>query len=237
MQINAKKVQKELNSIANPKKAEFLMRFFRTGKGEYGEGDIFYGITVPQTRKIAQKYSGIELEEISWLLGSKIHEERLCGLLILVHKFQKGGVQEKKSIFDFYISNIAWVNNWDLVDLSADKIVGEYLAGRREEMHVLEKLAKSDNLWERRISIVATFALIKRNEWKQTFKISKMLLNDRHDLIHKAVGWMLREVGKRAGVGKLEEFLEKNAAKIPRTTLRYAIERMPEAKRKKWMGA
>lgn len=226
-------LRKEIKNHLNLERAEHSKKFFKTGKGQYGEGDVFLGLSVSQCRGIAKKYRNLSLEEIKNLLKSKIHEERLIALLILVWKYQNE--QRGKEIFDFYLNNTEFVNNWDLVDLSADKIVGEFLRTfdcREMYFPLLTNLAKSKNLWARRVAIVSTFAFIKRNEFKPTLEISEILLKDKHDLIHKAVGWMLREVGKK-DEKVLENFLRKNYKNIPRTTLRYAIERFPEEKRKK----
>ena len=203
-------IKKDLKLLSNSEKITIYQNFFKTGKGQYGEGDIFIGVTVPNTRKIAKKYRKISLEVISKLLDSKIHEERLLGVLILVEKYQK--LSDDK-IFLFYKKHNKKINNWDLVDLSADKIVGNYYYKNKDKINNLYKLAKSDNLWERRTSIVSTFYFIKNNNFKPTIDISLLLMNDRHDLIHKAVGWMLREVGKR-NKKILLEFLNKNYRKI-----------------------
>ena len=225
----------EMETLANPEKAKFLAGFFKTGKGQYAEGDVLIGITVPQQRKIAIKYSSLLFSDIKTILHSKIHEHRLTALLILVQQFSKADEKQKKKIADFYLASTKHINNWDLVDLSADKILGEYLcSSNAKERKILYKLAKSKNLWERRISMLATFAFIKRNEFDDALKISKMLLNDKHDLIHKAVGWMLREIGKRNLFAE-EEFLKKHFKKMPRTALRYAIEKFPEKKRKYYL--
>jgi len=221
-------LKKELRVKANPEKAKILQRFFKTGPGEYGEGDIFLGITVPETREIAKKYNNLTLKDAEKLLHSKIHEEKLISLLILVHNFQKGSEKEKKKIFNLYLKNTKNINNWDLVDLSADKMIGEYLSDKSKMM--LYRLAQSKNLWERRIAIMATFQFIKNNKFEETLKISKKLLNDKHDLIHKAVGWMLREVGKKS-LKTEEKFLREHCKKMPRTMLRYAIEKFPVNKK------
>lgn len=223
----------ELSGAANPEKAEILSRFFKTGKGQYGEGDVFLGITVPVQRRIAKKYSGLELPDLERLLSSKIHEHRLVSLLILVEKFRKGDEALREEIVRFYLDHTGQVNNWDLVDLSAEKILGEYLAGRKDKA-LLSRLARSGNLWERRIAIMATFAFIKRNRFDETLRVAGILLPDPHDLIHKAVGWMLREVGKR-DMEKEESFLRKYHGKMPRTMLRYAVERFDEGRRKYWL--
>ena len=233
---NLSALRRELGGLADTDKAVFLQRFFRTGKGEYAEGDVFRGITVPETRRIAKKFRGISLMDVGKMLESKIHEERLCGFLILVDRFRAGSDGEKGAIFDFYISHARRANNWDLVDLSADKICGEYLAERSGgDRELLYRFAASDNLWERRIAIVSTFAFIRRKQFGDTFSIAEKLLHDRHDLIHKACGWMLREAGKRDEKA-LEGFLRKHAAEMPRTMLRYAVERLPERKKKLYMG-
>jgi len=228
-----KNLRKELRNKASLKKAKTLQGFFKTGVGQYGEGDIFLGVTVPDSRKVAIKYKELSFPEVAGLLKSKIHEERLTALLILVHNFKEGGESEKERIFNFYVKNTRFVNNWDLVDLSADKIAGAYLLGKKDR-EILYKLAESKNLWERRIAIVATFNFIKNGETKDTLKISKLLLSDDHDLIHKAVGWMLREVGKHSLEAE-ENFLEKYYKKMPRTMIRYAIERFPERKRSAYL--
>jgi len=222
-------IKKDLKNLANPKQAEILQRFFKTGKGQYGEGDIFLGIKVPEQRKVAKKYPDLSLKEIQELLSSKIHEHRLTSLFVLIGKYKKSDDNEKKEIFNFYLKNTKNINNWDLVDLSASNIVGDYLLDKKRD--ILYKLAKSKSLWERRIAILATFEFIKNNEYKDTLKISKELLNDKHDLIHKGVGWMLREVGKRNQAIE-EEFLKKHHKTMPRTMLRYSIERFSERKRK-----
>jgi len=223
-------LKKELKTKASSKKAKILQRFFKTGPGEYSEGDVFLGVVVPEIRKLVKKYSNLEIKEIIKLLHSKIHEERLTALLIMVSKFQIE--KNKEKIYNLYLKNTKYINNWDLVDLSAHKIIGDYLSNKSKL--ILYKLAKSKNLWDRRISIVSTFSFIRNNNFKETLKIAKILLNDKHDLIHKAVGWMLREVGKR-DLKVEEEFLKKYYKKIPRTMFRYAIEKFPEKKRKQYL--
>ncbi len=228
-------LRKELESFSNKERANILQRFFKTGKGQYGEGDLFLGITVPQSRKIAKKYSDICFDEIKSLLESRIHEERLTALLILVDKYEKD-IPKRKDIFDFYINNTQYVNNWDLVDLSADKIVGKFLFNWKydEYFSILSNLAMSNNVWERRIAIISTFFFIKNKQFYLTFKIAETLLKDEHDLIHKAVGWMLREIGKRNKNAE-EDFLKQHYKKIPRIMLRYAIERFPENIRRSYL--
>lgn len=222
---------------ANPEKALVMQRFFKTGKGQYGEGDVFLGLTVPQQREIAKKFTHLSLEDIQSQLKSKIHEERLIALLILVDKYNKE-VKNRKEIFDFYLSSTQYINNWDLVDTSADKIIGRSLFDFGKDYPVykvlLRKLAESSNLWERRIAIVSTFYFIKQKQFDETLHITEILMKDKHDLIHKACGWMLREVGKR-DVRVLEQFLKKHAKQMPRTMLRYAIEKFDEKTRKEYM--
>ncbi|MEW6722630.1 MAG: DNA alkylation repair protein [Candidatus Micrarchaeota archaeon] len=224
----------ELQALKDSKKAKILSGFFKTGKGEYGEGDVFLGVKVPEIRKIAKKHSEIPLSDVRQMLSSEIHEVRLAALLILVSKFENAESLPRKKIFDFYMENSEKVNNWDLVDSSAEKIAGAYLADK--DRSVLYTLARSQNVWERRIAIIATYHFIKKGDFSDTLKISEMLLDDRHDLIHKAVGWMLREVGKRGGLAEEEAFLKKHAKKMPRTMLRYAIEKFGEKKRKSYMA-
>jgi 3-methyladenine DNA glycosylase AlkD len=224
-------VKKELKSMANPEKAVTLHRFFKTGLGQYGEGDIFTGVMVPQLRKVAKKFSQLALREVRTLLYSRIHEERLVALLILAWRYNSSvsnSREEKEEIAKFYLDNIKQVNNWDLVDLSAPNILGAHLFDR--DRRLLYRLAKSENVWERRIAILATYHFIRNGDFSDTLKIAEMLLQDRHDLIHKAVGWMVREVGKRDATAE-EAFLEKYWRVMPRTMLRYAIERLPESKR------
>lgn len=223
----------DLKNLTNPKKAQSLKRFFKTGKGEYGEKDEFLGLTVPQVREIAKKYfKNLDFNDLEKLLNNKIHEYRLCALMILRIKYEEGDEELKKKIVNFYLKNTFFINNWDLVDLSCEYILGNFLLNRKRD--VLYKLAKSKNLWERRIAIVSTFDFIRHNQFEDTFKIAEILLNDNYDLIRKAVGWMLREVGKRDGK-TLEDFLNKHHQKMPRTMLRYAIEKFEEEKRKKYL--
>ncbi len=231
--LTLSQLKKELKNLANPKQAKILQRFFKTGPDEYGAGDIFLGIKVPVQRGVAKKYTHLGFDNIKNLLKSKIHEHRLVGILILVSKYKEVGEQEKKKIFSFYLKNHQGINNWDLVDLSASNIVGDYLLNKNKD--VLYKLAKSKNLWQKRIAIISTFTFIKNDKFNDTLKISKILLNDDHDLIHKAVGWMLRELGKRDQKIE-EEFLKKHIKKMPRTMLRYAIERFEEKKRKSYLA-
>jgi 3-methyladenine DNA glycosylase AlkD len=230
--LNIKSLISELKENSNPEQAALLQGFFKTGKGEYGYGDIFLGIKVPVQRKIAKKYD-LSLNEIKKLLESKIHEHRLCALFILITKYSKANEKEKKEIFEFYLNNTENINNWDLVDCSAPKIVGNYLLDK--DRKVLYTLAKSQNIWERRIAIISTFELIYNKQIDDTLKISEILLYDKHDLIHKAVGWMLREAGKRVSQEKEEQFLKKHYKNMPRTMLRYAIERFDKQRKEFYM--
>ena len=235
--MNSHQIKKLLQKKSDKKRAKILQRFFKTGKGEYREGDIFLGITVPELRKIVKATKEISLTEIQKLLKSKIHEERLVAALLLVSKFEKAtnppDKKTQKEIFNFYIKNRQNINNWDLVDLSAPNIAGNYLL--EKDKKILYKLSKSKKLWDRRISIVSTFSFIRQNNFSDTLIISKILLNDEHDLIHKAAGWMLREVGKR-DLPTLKKFLLKNYKKMPRTMLRCSIEKFPETERKKYLS-
>lgn len=227
-------IQKDLTSLKNPEKAKILSRFFKTGKGEYGEGDIFWGITVPEIRIIAKKYKELTLEDSQKLLQSEVHEHRLTALLILTYKFPKAASEEQKQIVDLYLKNTKYINNWDLIDLSAPKIIGAYLLENSKERKILYTLAKSTNLWKKRIAILSTYTLLKQNRFEETLKISEILLQDKHDLIHKGVGWMLREMGKMSQKTE-EDFLNKHYKEMPRTMLRYAIEKFSEEKRKFYM--
>ena len=225
-------IVEDLDALRDPEKARVLSRFFKTGTGEYGEGDIFLGIPVPLQRKIARKYPGLSLDDTHRLLSSKIHEHRLVALLILIFKYRRSDGQGKSEIFNFYLQNTSGINNWDLVDLSAQHIIGDYLLTR--DRSLLHKLARSKNLWQRRIAIVATFAFIRTQQFEDTLRIAEVLMPDKHDLIHKSVGWMLREVGKR-DEKQLEQFLKKYSGEMPRTMLRYAIERLDERTRKAYL--
>jgi 3-methyladenine DNA glycosylase AlkD len=279
---------KDLQEVAKEEKISKFQSFFKTGKGEYGEGDIFIGISVPENRKVVKKHKNASLEQIQELLQSKIHEHRLCGLLIMVDQYQK--TKQKEDIFNFYLKNISRVNNWDLVDSSADKIIGAHIfqtdkhrlcgllimvdqyqkTKQKEDIfnfylknisrvnnwdlvdssadkiigaHIFQtdkkliyKLVESKNLWERRIAVISTFYFIKKGQFQDTLKIAEILLNDDEDLIHKAVGWMLREMGKKGGMEKLIEFLDKNSQKMPRTMLRYSIEKLDEEQRRRYLN-
>lgn len=227
-----KEISTQLKKLSNKEKARILQRFFKTGKGEYAEGDIFLGITVPQIRKVAKEFASLSLTDTVYLLKSPFHEERLLALLILVNRFSKSNASRKEMIFKLYLRNTKCINNWDLIDLTAGHIVGAYLFDRNKEL--LYRLAKSKSLWERRIAIIATFYFIKNFQFDDTLAIAEALLSDKHDLIHKAVGWMLREVGKK-DMRREEEFLKGCYKKMPRTMLRYAIERFPETKRQAYL--
>lgn len=226
-------IKRDLEKLADPKKAKILSRFFKTGKGEYGEGDIFLGIKVPNQRKVAAKHKDITLEDVQELLESRVHEHRLTSLFILVSKYKKADDLSKKEIVDFYLKNTKNINNWDLVDSSAPYIPGNYLLDK--DKSILYTLAKSGNLWERRISMLSTYAFIRNNEFEDALKIAEILLDDKHDLIHKAVGWMLREVGNR-NLEKEKEFLKKHCKNMPRTMLRYAIEKFDKGTRKEYLN-
>ncbi|MEK7103651.1 MAG: DNA alkylation repair protein [Patescibacteria group bacterium] len=229
-----KKVRSDLRVYANPEKAVSLSRFFKTGKGQYGHGDQFIGVTVPNTRKVARVYGTLSEGEIASLLHSPIHEERLLALLILVEQYQKGDAKIKKQVASTYLKNITHVNNWDLVDLSADKILGDYC--QIHDADILFDFARSDDLWKRRIAMVATYHTIKQGDASLALEIATILKDDSHDLIQKAVGWMLREVGKRCGKKIEQEFLDKYAATMPRTMLRYAIEQFNSTEKAHYMG-
>jgi len=226
-------VKTELSKLSDPEHAMKLQGFFKTDKGEYGEGDIFLGVRVPDQRRIAKKYKNIPLTSVIELLQSGIHEHRLTALFILTEQFNKGDEEARQRIVDLYLSNAAYVNNWDLVDSSAHKILGEWLVDKPRE--VLYEMAESDSLWERRISVISTFAFINRGDLADALALAKALIDDGHDLIHKASGWVLREVGKK-DQSALETFLLEHYEKMPRTMLRYAIERLPKERRSFYMG-
>lgn len=234
MDMTVQEISQTLRSLGNRGIAEHSRRFFKTGKGEYGEGDQFLGIRVPVLREQAKIFTNVPLADIQVLLGSVYHEERLCALLLLVQKFSKADDQERKILYDFYLKNTRHINNWDLVDLSAYLIVGAYLADKdRKPLYIL---ARSHSLWERRIAIISTLSFIRKKQFGDTLSIAEMLLDDREDLMHKASGWMLREVGKR-DVAILKKFLDAHGARMPRTMLRYAIEKLPQSERLKYLNA
>jgi 3-methyladenine DNA glycosylase AlkD len=226
----------ELKSLGRKSRVSDLARFYKTGPGEYAEGDLFLGITVPETRRISKKYQKLELPEVEKLFSSPFHEARLCACIILNLQFKATHIrQERKKIFDFYLKQVRSerINNWDIVDVSAPWM-GGYLNELDNPIPLLTKLAKSKSLWQRRVSIMLTFALIRAGDLAPTITISQILLKDKEDLIHKAVGWMLRELGKR-DIMLLRGFLHEHSHEMPRTMLRYAIERMPEKERKNWL--
>lgn len=227
-----KLLRTELQQMADRGKADILSRFFKTGRGEYGEGDVFLGIAVPCQRRLARKYSSLSFPQLRKLLNSRIHEERLTALLILIDQYRRSDSTERDKIVEFYLQNMRRVNNWDLVDLSAGNILGDYLLGK--DRAILYELAASDNLWEKRIAIISTFAFIRENQFRDALSIAELLVNDGNDLIHKAVGWMLREIGKR-DLKAEERFLKKHYKVMPRTMLRYAIERFDKRKRNYYM--
>lgn len=232
MRQQAEEIEREMREYIDPVKREYLPKFFKTGKGEYGEGDKFLGVVVPNTRLVAKRHKDAPFDVMAELLQSEWHECRLCALLMLVERFKKSDEKERKLIYDFYLSQTARINNWDLVDLSAPGIVGEYLKDKpREELY---RLADSGLLWEQRIAVVSIYTLIKNNDFIDILALSERLLHHPHDLMRKAVGWMLREVGKR-DEDLLVQFLEKHAKTMPRTMLRYAIEKFPEEERKEFM--
>ncbi len=226
-------LKKELENKANPARAKVSAGYFKTGKGQYGEGDIFLGVTVPDQRNIAKKFLHCTFHDCEELLQSVVHEHRFCVLEILTRQFEKGNETQKEGIAKFYIKHAELVNNWDLVDTSASYILGDYLLHRDKK--VLYTFAKSPNLWKRRIAIISTGAFIREGRFEDTLAIATLLLSDTHDLIHKAVGWMLREVGKRSSETE-EEFLKQYARTMPRTMLRYAIEKFPHAKRVRYLN-
>lgn len=261
--MKAEQVKNSLKKLSSKKKAEVNQYFFKTGKGEYGEGDKFIGVTMPEMRSVAKEFVDLSFVEIKKLLDSKIHEHRMTGLIILTYKFEKRDPRKtclsgrqgeddnirsgddgdiRKKIFNFYLKNTKAINNWDLVDVSCPNIIGEYLLylpseNKDKDRKILYKLSKSKDLWEQRISIVSTWSFIRKGDFEDTLKISEILLNHEHDLIHKAVGWMLREVGKKNKDGELllKKFLKKHYKKMPRTMLRYAIEKFPEKERNRYL--
>jgi 3-methyladenine DNA glycosylase AlkD len=232
MSNSAAVISRTLQAAGDTERAVHAQRYFKTGKGQYGEGDVFLGIRVPELRRFAVMFSDTAHGELVELLQSPFHEARLLALLILVRGYQRGDSSQRKAIFDLYLANTTWINNWDLVDLSAPNIVGGQLGPGKHAL--LTRLAKSTSLWERRIAILATAAFIRAGYYDETLRISALLLHDEHDLIHKAVGWMLREVGKKDRAVE-EQFLEQHAAHMPRTMLRYAIEKFPPALRSHYM--
>jgi 3-methyladenine DNA glycosylase AlkD len=232
--VRVDRVRREVRALSDPERARNLQRFFKTGPGEYGEGDRFLGLTVPMIRSVAKRFEMLPLDGVRTLLASRYHEERLLALLLLVRQYERGDDSRRAEVFRLYMENLRYVNNWDLVDLSAPGIVGRQL--RTGDRSLLDGLARSPVLWERRIAVLATFDWIRDGDIKDALRIAGLLVSDQADLIHKAVGWMLRELGKR-DLEAERRFLRKYAHVMPRTMLRYAIERFPEAERKQWLKA
>ena len=226
------KIKQDLQNLTDPIRAKHSQRFFKTGPGEYGEGDQFIGITMPNLRKVTKQHLSLPLKEVETLLHSKIHEHRMAALVIWTYQYEKADQKTREQIYKAYLNNTKYINNWDLVDVTTPRIVGQHLFNR--DRKILYTLANSNNLWEKRISILATFWFISKNQFDDTLKIAKILLDDPHDLIHKAVGWALREVGKRDQIVE-EQFLKKHYKTMPRTMLRYAIERFEETLRKQYL--
>lgn len=231
--LTAAAVRSALRAHADAGRAVAVARFFKCGPGQYGAGDRFIGVTVPQQRAVARRFRGLPLGEVDALLTSPIHEDRLTALLILVDRFTRGDAAARSRVFRLYMKRLRFINNWDLVDSSADPIVGGWLADKPRDL--LERLARSPNLWSRRVAMIATFHFIKRGEHRDALRVATLLVNDPDDLIQKAVGWMLREIGKRASPDALDQFLSRHAAAMPRTMLRYAIERLPPDERMRWL--
>jgi 3-methyladenine DNA glycosylase AlkD len=223
-----------LRKLGSPADAEFLQRFFKTAPGEYGAGDRFIGIRVPVLRRLAWEFCSLPTSDVSALLRSPIHEERLLALILLVDASRRADEAGRTEIYDFYLAHLDRVNNWDLVDISAPHIVGRHLAGRSRK--ILFRLVQSKNLWHRRVAVLATFHFIRARDFSDALRLSRLLLDDAHDLMHKAVGWMLREIGKR-DAAVLKQFLDRHAARMPRTMLRYAIEKLPARARKRYLQA
>lgn len=230
--LSAPEIRRRLAARAEMSRVPGVSRFFKTGIGEYGEGDVFIGVRVPALREVCRECRGAGVSEIRSLLRSRVHEERALALLLLVDRFHREDDAQQRRWYEFYLAHTGFINNWDLVDCSAAAIVGRWLQDR--DRAPLERLAKSRSVWERRIAIVATYHFIKRGEFRDTLRIADILLADSHDLIHKAVGWMLREVGKRNGSVE-RRFLKSRAHRMPRTMLRYAIEKFPPAERKRYL--
>jgi 3-methyladenine DNA glycosylase AlkD len=232
--VSAEAIQHALSRAADPEKAAFFPKFFKTGPGGYAEGDVFLGVTVPEQRRIARRYRDVPLEQLGGLLRSKVHEHRLTGFLILIAKFESADAPLRTRLFGFCREHLAGLNNWDLVDTVAPKLIGPYLIEHPELQPLLDTWARSRVLWERRIAILATQAFIRRGDFTRTLRLAELLLHDEHDLLHKAVGWMLREVGKR-DLATEEAFLDRHAATMPRTMLRYAIERFSPERREHYL--
>jgi 3-methyladenine DNA glycosylase AlkD len=231
-ELNAAAVKSVVTALRKPGRAQLLQRYFRTGRGEYAEGDRFLGLTMPEQRRVVRQFRDLPIIEIQKLLDSPFHEYRMIALLILVDQHARADTKRKNKLHRFYVTNLTSVNNWDLVDASAGTLVGEHLTSNAA---LLRRLTKSKNLWHRRVAIISTFAELRAGRTALTFQVSEDLLGDRHDLIHKAVGWLLREAGKRSQ-SELLEFLRSHYERLPRTTLRYAIERFDMSERKKWLS-
>jgi 3-methyladenine DNA glycosylase AlkD len=231
--LSVARLRRRLREAARPEDARALQRFFKTGPGDYGEGDVFLGVRVPAIRALVRQADGLSVTQAQGLLRSKFHEERLLALLLLVRRFQRGDDRARETIFRLYLRETRCINNWDLVDLSAPHILGGWLL--RRDRSILHELAGSSGLWRRRMAVLATLAFIRAGQFQDTVRLCEKLLSDRHDLMHKACGWMLREAGKR-DAGVLRRFLRAHAPRMPRTMLRYAIERLPEPERRQWLA-
>lgn len=231
--MNIKQLQRELELLGDTEKAVFSGRYFKSGPGQYGEGDAFRGITVPQIRTFVKSHKGLPLETMEELLHSRYNEDRAAALLLMAAAYTSASVADQTRLYRLYLANTAYINNWNLVDCSAEYIVGPYLQNRSRAP--LYKLARSKSLWERRIALLSTFHYIKQGEFSDTLALAEMMLDDKEDLIHKAAGWMLREAGKRGGLREEKEFLKKHYQRMPRTMLRYAIERFPEEERRRYL--
>jgi 3-methyladenine DNA glycosylase AlkD len=235
--MTAEQVKADLQKYASPERALHSVRFFKTGEGQYGAGDVFIGGTMPELRIVAKKFKELSLSEVQKLLDSEIHEHRMVGLIILTLRYPTSSETEQQAIYDLYLKNVyaGQVNNWDLVDVTAPLVIGEHLVGRPHDE--LFKLAKSDNLWQRRVAILSSFAFIKRGDPLTTLELAEILLHDKQDLMHKAVGWMLREVGKRCEQKLLTDFLDQHAYHMPRTMLRYSLEKLSPPQKLHYMQA
>jgi 3-methyladenine DNA glycosylase AlkD len=231
--VTLAQTRKAVRELANPERASFLLRYFRTGPGQYAEGDQFLGLTMTDVRTLVRQFAALPLADVVKLLHSKWHEERTLAMLLMVKRSARADADTRARLARLYLDNTQYINNWDLVDLSAEHVIGAWLRDR--DRAVLYQLARSDSLWERRIAVLTTFQFIKHGDFEDTLRLCELLLDDVHDLIHKATGWMLREVGKR-DVAVLRSFLDQHAARMPRTMLRYALEKLPESERKRFMA-
>jgi len=234
--MTAEDVKAELQKSANLQDAQFLQRFFKTGEGQYGAGDVFIGVRMGPNRAAAKKFRNLPLNEIQKLLDSKVHEHRMTGLIILTLQYPKADEADKQKIYDFYLSNVykGRVNNWDLIDVTSPRVIGEHLVGKAH--NILVELARSDDLWQRRVGIISSFTFVARGDPGTSLELAEILLHDEHDLIQKAVGWMLREIGKRCDRAILLDFLDKHSHEMPRTMLRYSIEHLPPEQRAHYMS-